>query len=482
MAYPIKFLLLQKSELVYEVAIRGEAPSDNVEGLRRQVTKLTQLYPSEDICESVFEFSEDLKGSNDTLDKIRQNLESLKTATSSTDSLVNRTRSLFHHLYYRLSRIVRPDRPEIAVLLEKVQDSFQRNFTRFSTYDSIPNPPVPDNAANATASASADFEAECPAGTKVSVSCDRGVTAELAKLKYDGKSCVRAFIQRLDEFRTAKGLSEQKMLLSAIDLFTGDALHWYRATRTRITDWKSLLVYLKDDFDVADYDYRMSAEIRNRSQGDNESVSIYFAIMEGMFSRLNQPMGEADKLEILLHNIRPCYSTIIAASNVTSVDDLKVACKNYERIKVRSDNFKEPPSVGSGILAPEFCYSRRKETPRNFGANSSNNNNFDRSRYNNNNNNSDRFRYNNNNFDRSKFNNNHVDRSKPQGSQPQSTATPNVSHRTAPVAQVYCYRCKLSTHTMRDCPAERTIFCFRCGKKDVRRPDCPNCSTPATKN
>ncbi|KOB71056.1 hypothetical protein OBRU01_14369, partial [Operophtera brumata] len=181
----------------------------------------------------------------------------------------------------------------------------------------------------------------------------------------------------------------------------------------------------------------MSAEIRSRTQGDNESVAIYFAIMEGMFSRLNQPMYEADKLEILLHNIRPCFSTIVAASNVGTVDDLKIACKNYERIKVRSDNFKEPPSASSGTLAPEFSFIRRKEVPKNI--NNTNNNNFDRSRYN-------------NNFERYRSS--------------QQSRNPGFDMRTAPISQVYCYRCKLSTHTMRDCPAERTIFCFRCGKKD----------------
>lgn len=243
------------------------------------------------------------------------------------------------------------------------------------------------------------------------------------------------------------------MLLSATELFTGDALHWYRATKVKITDWRSLLANLKDDFDVADFDYRMSADIRSRTQGDNESVAIYFDIMEGMFGRLNQPMYEADKLEILLHNIRPCFSTIIAASNVGTVDDLKIACRNYERVKVRSDNFKEPPSASSGTLAPEFSFNRRREVSKNFNNNT--NSNFERSRYN-------------NNFDGYKSS--------------QTPRNPGFNLRTAPISQVYCYRCKLTTHSIRDCPAERSIFCFHCGKKDVRRPDCPNCSTSASKN
>lgn len=183
MAYLIKFLLLQKSELMYEVAIRGEVPSDSVEGLRRQVTKLTQLYPSEDICESVYEFAEDLKASNDTLEKIRQNLESLKA--SHTDSLVNRTRSLLHHLYYRLSRIARPIRPDDAVLLDKMQESFHRNMSRFAVNVPIPNA---NAVASKPVSAPTESDGECPSGVKVSVTCDRGISAELTKLKYDGKS------------------------------------------------------------------------------------------------------------------------------------------------------------------------------------------------------------------------------------------------------------------------------------------------------
>lgn len=49
MAYPIKYLSLQKSELEYEVAVRGETPANTVAELRRQICKLSQLFLSEDI-------------------------------------------------------------------------------------------------------------------------------------------------------------------------------------------------------------------------------------------------------------------------------------------------------------------------------------------------------------------------------------------------------------------------------------------------
>lgn len=455
MDFPIKFLLLQKSELMYEVAIRGETPSDNVEGLRRQINKLTQLYPPEDVCESVYDFAVDIKGSNDTLDKIRQNLDTLKTAPSN-ESLVNRTKSLLHHLYYRLLRLERPGNSEEKSLFDKVQESFQRNLNRIAVYDTRAKPAATTSGSvsNTAGSESLDTTA---GGLNVKVTCDRGVTSELSKLKYNGETCVRAFIQKIVEFQIAKGLSDEKMLCSATELFTENALHWYRAIKPKVTEWKLLLDCLRDDFDVVDFDYRMSAEIRSRTQGESETVVVYFAIMEGMFNRLSQPMTDADKLEILLHNIRPCFSAIIAVSNIKSVEELKVACRNYERIKTRADDFKEPPVASSSTVAPEFAFCKRKEASS--GKPKFNNNNFYRSRY------------------TAGSTGNSFNNSKPV--QPNYS---NSAHRTASIAKIYCYRCKTDAHSMRECPAERTIFCFNCGEKDVRAPDCPKCSKAGKKN
>lgn len=420
---------------MYEVAIRGELPSDSVAGLRRQVTKLTQLYPSDDIVDSVFQFLEDIKGSQETLEKVKTNLDALKL--NFDEPLFNRTKALLHHLYYRLQRIEAPQAADDSAKLSKLKKSYEGYYEVLLSLD---KPKIKDQKQ----AASLVTSEEESSGMNIAVSCDRGLIVELNKLKYDGKSCVRSFIQKVEEFRISKNITETKILSSATDIFTGDALHWYRNIRGSVGSWNEVLTALKDDFDVPDYDYRMASEIRQRTQGEEENITIYLSIMQGMFSRLSKPLKEDEKLEIILHNIRPSYSNIIAASpNIKSLEDLKLICKNYERIKVRSEFFKEPPSVSANTLAPEFGYqsSKRKSTTSSQG-----------------------------NFYSRKFEGAHQ-----QGSHKVSEIQTSEAETSAISKASYCHRCRVNTHSMRDCTAERKIFCFRCGMKEVRTPECPNC-------
>ncbi|KAJ0171399.1 hypothetical protein K1T71_012949 [Dendrolimus kikuchii] len=201
MAIQIKFLLLQKSELMYEVAIRGESPSDNVAGLRRQVNKLTQLYPSDDIIDSVYDFSDDIEGVQETLEKIKTNLDLLKN--NFNEPLFNRTKSLLHHLFYRLQRIEKPETVDETSLLKKCKKCYETFYENLVT---LPGSKIREPKDLASTSADDSLPTNVPniSGLNISVSCDRGLVGEFAKLKYDGKTCVRSFIQKIEEFRLSK--------------------------------------------------------------------------------------------------------------------------------------------------------------------------------------------------------------------------------------------------------------------------------------
>lgn len=99
---------------------------------------------------------------------------------------------------------------------------------------------------------------------------------------------VNAFIERVEEFRVARGIAEDELKNSVIELLKGNALSWYRSVRSQIQSW-SLLVLLRRDFLPFDYEIDLWAEIRARHQRSTECVSDYFACMLNLFKRLPTP-------------------------------------------------------------------------------------------------------------------------------------------------------------------------------------------------
>ncbi|KAI5651519.1 retrotransposon gag protein domain-containing protein [Phthorimaea operculella] len=435
MEYPVKFLSLQKTELEYEVLIRGSEPGSTVIELRKQIVDLGPKFPSEDITDSPLEIEEDLKGISDVLTKIKLLLDAPLEKKTSV-----RVQNLLHHLYHRFNRLS-PDESTLSAHNACLRE-YQSLFTR---YNAAVEAPVEDKIITPIANINLDQHSSMRP-LNINVSCERAIAGELTKIKFDGKSCVRSFIQRITEFRKARDISSSKLLSYATEIFTGDALHWFRGLdgQDDSSDWDALLTRLKKDFDQTDYDYRLLSEIRARTQGENENITIYLSIMSGLFSRLSSELSNEDKLEILLHNIKPCYaSTLASATTIPDIDTLRSLCRNYENIHARLANYKEPPRPSSETLAPEYAYNghssnRSHNSNQNYKPSSNVGNNYDRNRS-----------YPNYRANVNKLNpNNYV----------HALHTSNAKPK-------FCPRCRDNTHHLRQCTADRSkIICFVCGE------------------
>jgi hypothetical protein len=448
MAFPVKFLSLQKPELEYEVSIRGETPGTTVQDMRKQISKLGPLFPSEDILESHFSVSADLRGISDSLSKVQSNLDSRLDR-----NVLLRTQNLLNHLYHRLNRVACDASTE--PMYDVCVKEFQGLVARFnSVKDTAVETVLPTSNAEPVANTSP---------VNVNVTCDRGSSNELCKIKFDGKTCVRAFVQRVTEFCEARGISDAKILSYATEIFVGDALHWYRSVKSQVSSWVELVTLLKQDFGQSDYDYRLLSEIRSRSQGESENITIYLSIMSGLFSRLSKSLPEDEKLEIVLHNIRPCYaSTLASASAISDIETLRNHCRNYESIQARLADFREPPRRTADTLAPEFAYA---------GSSANRNHNFNKSDIYRNGHNKPYNKYNSNFNNKSHANNNFNNYNK------SNSNIGQVHAIVAPPAKtLYCPRCRDNTHNLRQCNANKDeVYCFVCGHKGVKSPDCPTC-------
>lgn len=444
MAFDIKFLSLQKTELIYEVEIRGEVPASKTADLRKQISKLCRTFPSEDILETPFDALTEITGVEASINKLQKNHDELRAKFDR--NLFGRSQALCNHIYHRLNRIDCSTRPEALDKLTPLMAKFQNLQTYF-----LETVPPATSTAKVGMVESADEDGDVvPASSKVVVMCTKNF-GELASLKYDGKSCARSFIQRVDEFVRARGIPSSKILSFATEIFTHEALHWFRAVQEQVSSWDELKVRLREDFGHADYDYRFLSEIRARTQGERENITIYLSVMAGMFSQLSKQLSEEEKLEILLHNIRPSYAPVLTcASEIRTIESLRVLCKNFENVQSRLSQFQEPPKASASTLAPEFAYlhSNSPDFPRSSSTNFSNpNKNFQR--------NSDSFRQQN-------FSNG-----------------PKPVH-SVQVKNKFCPRCRVDSHGLRNCTAERKIVCFRCGRPDVKFYDCPSCQKPSS--
>ncbi|XP_061720727.1 uncharacterized protein LOC133527644 [Cydia pomonella] len=444
----VKYLSLQKSELEYEVRIRGATPASSVEELRKQIVKLSKDFPSEHILESPLKPRQDLHGCLEVLTKIQSNLDIADT----TAPILMRTQNMLNHLYNRIARIIRSD--EIKKEYDEVVKEFDLLTKKFKTLQA--NKPFASNSGACSTSSFESGLAVPELQNVISVTCDR-TSADLAKLKFNGTTCVRSFIQRVDEFIKARNIPTSKIFNYSTEIFQDNALHWYRSVRDKVDSWSELAALLRKDFDQSDYDYRLDAEIRARTQGERESITIYLSIMDGMFSRLSNPPSEAEKLRILLHNIRPCYaSTLASVASISDIESLRTLCRNYENVQARLSQFQEPPKVTSNTVAPEFAYAA--DSNKNTNKYSSH---FNRQTFTNTNNYNKHYSY--------KQQNNNQNTSKPQQ---QNYIHSVQTNKNLP----YCPRCRNNTHHIRQCQASREIVCFKCGMKDVKTPDCPVCS------
>jgi len=131
------------------------------------------------------------------------------------------------------------------------------------------------------------------------------------------------FLNRVEEIRRARGVSYDVLLDSAVDLFSGEALTWFRsiAKRVHFESWDHFTRVFLKAFLPPYYQRDLEVEIYARKQGPSERFQIYLPKIE-LFDRLPEPFSETKKLSILRGNARPAIQHYLSVyPNVVSIDE-----------------------------------------------------------------------------------------------------------------------------------------------------------------
>lgn len=185
----------------------------------------------------------------------------------------------------------------------------------------------------------------------------KGVPVYKWGLQFDGRSqSVGAFLQRVEELRRARGVTTGELFDSAVDLFTGPALTWYRSTIGRLGNWEQLCRDMELVFQHPDHDIHLQQEIFNRVQADTEPIDLFIAAMEGLYGRLSTRVSEEVKLKQILHNLHPQLQDRLALVDVQSIEQLRVMGRKAEAGRLRSLTARGI-SANAEVLEPDLAYT-----------------------------------------------------------------------------------------------------------------------------
>lgn len=415
---------LSRDELEYELSVRGIPNTRilNIPIMRQELTKRLKKETLGDIEDQ----SNVHRGPAEEIaictDKLKTLAKMLSEVTENTFSLEYRKiTSKLLHISGRLARI---DSDDVEIKGSIKQLELQMAIFEESLIEMF-------DANELKKEASSTPPTSAPASTSTDTSINRTqIPVSKWDLSFNGDNnnlSVNAFLERVEEYSIARNVSKSELCNSVVELLKDRALVWYRSIKSKIHSWDEFVLLLRQEYEPHDYEIELWDEIRNRTQGPDETVGTYFACMVNLFSRLPTVVSEAQRLQVLRRNIAPYYIRAVGLTPINSVDELRSVCKQLETNRLMAEKFQPPPVNRRNLLEPDLSYQGRSRT-----------------------------------------------------------SNVNVSEirtsRNDTRTDARCWNCNSPDHRHRDCTRARKRFCYGCGLDNQTKTTCPRCQRRVSEN
>ncbi|KAJ8968737.1 hypothetical protein NQ317_004103 [Molorchus minor] len=359
MACKMQVNRLNKEELTYELRVRGIAIG-TVEEMRHALSMARKLeasggsvrYPA-----YPYTVEEDVKAVLDKLEELEPLITNFNDPSSSNSFCIYQTK-----LIHVLNRVDNMDeeatqRPELRAKALTLLDALHRKAEEFEKTQNIPPQlsllePAPFDAPIDRMRRSSSIS------PNRSSNVVKPILPNKWNLKFSGDKkglSLSAFLERVEELRIARHVGKETLLESGIDLFGGRAYQFYVAYRSQVSTWDEFVTLLREEFLSPNYNEKLFEELRKRTQGPEESIGIYLAVMTGYFNRLTCHVSEETKLKIVLRNIAPFYQNQLALVEVKSISQLRELGRRLEARKEAVEEYVAP-SRRHCTLEPDLAY------------------------------------------------------------------------------------------------------------------------------
>lgn len=141
---------------------------------------------------------------------------------------------------------------------------------------------------------------------------------------------IHDFLEQIDMFRRAEGVTEQELLYQVVHLLTGRARAWYQNVYRFVRNWPEFVAAIKGKFLSPGYQYNLLVELEGRLQKRGESVGAFIDEMELRFRAMPVQLPEEHKIHIIRKNLLPEYTMPIATQQPRTIGQLEEVCRRIE--------------------------------------------------------------------------------------------------------------------------------------------------------
>lgn len=377
---------LVQDELVYELTVRGIAPG-NVKDMRRNLAMAMLLEKEDasvDLPDYPYTAAEDLEAVEQKLNQIEIGVSTF--AGSQISGGFQKLQTQLSHVLGRIDNITQCEDDEqrnlrsellaraltLLSTLKHEADEYEKSRRRAPPQaDILEDVPQFENleinrrsTVNNTNGGRNQF-GPVPGVGNGGGSYGKTILPSKWGLQFSGEAkgiSLSSFLEKVEEYRVSRCVTKEMLLSSGIDLFSGRAYQFYLCYRDEVGSWDEFVALLREEYLTADYNEKLFEEIRNRTQGSDESIGIYLAVMTGYFKRLTCPVSEETKMKILLRNIAPYYQSQLGLADIRSVNELLMLGRKLELRKAAIENY-HPPTRKVNCLEPDLAYVATSEDP-----------------------------------------------------------------------------------------------------------------------
>lgn len=260
------------------------------------------------------------------------------------------------------------------------------------------------------------------------------------KLRFDGTSSVTDFLECLEEMRVSRNVSKTQLFNSISELLEGDAAVWFRFARDKIRNYDEFREYFRTSFLPKNYEERVREILKHRTQATTESVVIYVAHMENLFSKLQNKPTEESRVSFIKSKMLPHLQMALAGKNILTLESLIKIGREIEEARVSAQEYQAPPINPRNSVEPGLEY--RRPSSRLTVVDSRESEDL-------------------------------IDFNQPSVA---STSVQAVAHT------VKCWNCGQQGHVRYNCSQPPRKLCYRCGKHDVTIRTCPACTGNGQRN